>query len=201
MQAFDSGNLSFDLALELTNLSLDSKKRNLIRFDEMIPEYVPIISSSVTFTLAEQAAWMKNPQRLIGIGAFPTMLEGPVIEFIAGDATDSHARTSAGMFATTLGKEATFVQDRAGLVLPRIISMLVNEACLALAEGVASPADIDTAMKLGTNYPHGPLEWGERIGAQHILAVMESLHKQEPGRYTPAPLLQKAAQQNSFVGI
>lgn len=200
VQPFDESNRVVDLVLELTNLSIDTKKNNLTTLDERIPPSIPILSSSVTFTVAEQSTWMKHPERLIGIGAFPTMLQGSVMECVAGNRTDSSTRSSAELFATALGKEAIFVQDSVGHVMPRILSTLVNEACFAMAEGVAAGTDIDTAMKLGTNYPQGPLEWGERVGAKHILAVMESLHKQGGERYRPAPLLQKAALRNSFAG-
>ncbi len=198
--AFDDGNLAVDVALELTNLSIDTKKNSLIQLDRILPTTTPILSSSVTVSIAEQASWLEKPERLIGIGAFPTMLQGSLIEFAASNFTDSSTRSSAEQFAAALGKEVVFVHDSIGLVMPRILSMLINEACFALAEGVAAGEDIDTAMKLGTNYPYGPIEWGERIGAKQILAVMESLHRQGGDeRYKPAPLLQKAAIRNSFV--
>lgn len=199
VQSVSVGNLSVDVVVELTNFSVETKKSNLILLETITPPATPIFSSSVTITIAEQVTWMKHPERLIGIGAFPTLLQGSVMEFVAGNFTDSSTRSSAKFFAIALGKEAIFVRDSVGLVMPRILSMLVNEACFAMAEGVAAGTDIDTAMKLGTNYPHGPVEWGERTGAKHILAVMESLHKQDGERYRPAPLLQKAAIRNRFV--
>lgn len=201
VQHINASNLAVDVVLELTNLSVDTKKDNVVHLDTIIPPAIPILSSSVTVTIAEQATWMKTPERLIGIGAFPTFLKGSLIEFTASNFTDSSTRSAAEQFATAIGKEAIFVHDSIGLVMPRILSMLVNEACFAMMEGVATGTDIDTAMKLGTNYPLGPLEWGERIGAKNILAVMESLHKQAgEERYRIAPLLQKAALRNSFAG-
>ncbi len=199
VQTITAGNFVFDFVLELTNLSIDSKKSNLIHLENIIPVTTPILSSSVTVTLAGQVPWLKNPERLIGIGAFPTLLQGSLIEFVAGPLTDTSTRNAGEEFATSLDKSAVFVHDSIGLVMPRIISMLVNEACFAMVEGVAAGDDIDTAMKLGTNYPHGPVEWGERIGARNILAVMESLHGNAGDeRYRAAPLLRKAAISNRF---
>lgn len=80
-------------------------------------------------------------------------------------------------------------------VSARILAVLVNEAASAVAEGVASPYAIDTAMRLGTNYPSGPLEWGERIGLPHVVRTLDALHARVPdGRYRVAPLLRELAE-------
>jgi 3-hydroxybutyryl-CoA dehydrogenase len=84
------------------------------------------------------------------------------------------------------------VPDGPGLVFPRILCMIINEAAFALMEGVASAEDIDTAMKLGTNYPLGPLEWADRIGLDQVLGVLEGLQAEYgEDRYRPAPLLRQ----------
>jgi 3-hydroxybutyryl-CoA dehydrogenase len=86
------------------------------------------------------------------------------------------------------------VQDSVGLVMPRILCALANEACFAIMEGVAEANDIDTAMKLGTNYPSGPVVWAGRIGWSQVLAVLKGLHGYfGEDRYRPAPLLQRMA--------
>ena len=90
----------------------------------------------------------------------------------------------------------------AGEIGERVLAAIVNEAASAVAEGVASPADVDTAMKLGTNYPEGPLAWGERIGLEVVVATLDRLHAQVPdGRYRVTPLLRELAGENaSFFG-
>ncbi|HYM52683.1 MAG TPA: 3-hydroxyacyl-CoA dehydrogenase NAD-binding domain-containing protein [Candidatus Dormibacteraeota bacterium] len=81
-------------------------------------------------------------------------------------------------------------------VAARILATIVNEAASAVAEGVASPDAIDTAMRLGTNYPSGPLEWGERIGLSHVVHTLDVLHAVEPdGRYRVVPMLRSLAEQ------
>lgn len=84
----------------------------------------------------------------------------------------------------------------------RLLATLVNEAASAVAESVASPAAVDTAMTLGTNYPSGPLEWGERIGLDHVVRTLDALHARVPdGRYRVIPLLRSLAEQGgSFFG-
>src|SRR5690606_22342928 len=86
------------------------------------------------------------------------------------------------------------VQDRVAHVSMRILAMIINEAAFALQEGVADPADIDTAMKYGTNYPDGPLAWCDRIGAEVIVAILDGLQLEYgEERYRPAVLLRQYA--------
>jgi 3-hydroxybutyryl-CoA dehydrogenase len=184
--------------LELTNISADIKKKNLVQLDRALAASVPIISSSTTLTVAEQSTWIKNPQRLIGIGALPSLLEGALIELAQGETTTEHTIGRARGLAAALGKEVAMVQDSIGLIMPRILCMLVNEAYFALAEGVAGAKDIDTAMKLGTNYPSGPVERAERIGVNQVYAVLAALFKHfGEDRYRIAPLLQQTVFKNS----
>lgn len=86
---------------------------------------------------------------------------------------------------TRLGRTYTLVPDLPGMIAPRVISMIINEAYFALEAGVSSKADIDTAMKLGTNYPYGPFEWAEKIGVEEILKLLRHFAATD-ARYTPA---------------
>jgi 3-hydroxybutyryl-CoA dehydrogenase len=82
-------------------------------------------------------------------------------------------------------------------VASRILATIVNEAASAVADGVAAPAAIDTAMQLGANYPSGPLEWGERIGLGRVVRTLDGLHAAVPdGRYRVTPLLRQLAERN-----
>jgi 3-hydroxybutyryl-CoA dehydrogenase len=91
-----------------------------------------------------------------------------------------------------LGLKAIEVPETPGLVLGRILAMLVNEATFALMEGVATPADIDTAMQLGTNYPRGPLAWADYVGLDVILAILKHLEEAYgEDRYCPSVLLRQ----------
>lgn len=86
------------------------------------------------------------------------------------------------------------VPDRAGLVRPRVLAMIINEAFLALGEGLSTKPEIDTAMKLGTGYPYGPFEWGEQIGLHRIWSLLHNLAATDP-KYSPAPALAEAVRQ------
>lgn len=92
------------------------------------------------------------------------------------------------------GLEVHLIDDTPGLVVTRTVAMLVNLAVDAMAQGVASAADIDTAMRLGTNYPIGPLEWGDRWGPRTILGVLCAMQESYGDqRYRPSPLLRRRA--------
>src|SRR5438067_5801120 len=91
-----------------------------------------------------------------------------------------------------VGKEAVRVKDSGGLTVPRILSLIINEAARSLEEGVATAEEIDLAMKLGVNYPQGPLRWADQIELDEVLAVLEGLERETgDDRYRPAPLLKK----------
>ena len=89
-----------------------------------------------------------------------------------------------------LGIEYLPVEDRVGLIKPRIICMIINEACYTLQEGTASIEDIDLGMKLGTNYPYGPFEWCDKIGITPVFETLAALYEDtKDERYKICPLL------------
>jgi 3-hydroxybutyryl-CoA dehydrogenase len=94
--------------------------------------------------------------------------------------------------AESLGTEFSVVDDRVGMVSPRIICMIINEAFFTAQEGTASREDIDLAMKLGTHYPYGPFEWCRRIGIREVYELLERVHEdtRDP-RYKICTLLKK----------
>ncbi len=79
------------------------------------------------------------------------------------------------------------------LVFERVVSQLVNEGCFAVDEGVASPGDIDSAMRVGLNHPRGPFEWMDELGAERVEATLDALHAGNDERYRAAPLLRRLA--------
>jgi 3-hydroxybutyryl-CoA dehydrogenase len=101
---------------------------------------------------------------------------------------DGHEAPWLHLVMGAFGKQALVVQDVVGLVAPRTIAALANEACYALADGVATSTDIDAAMRLGTNYPLGPLEWAAKIGAAQVEALLAAL-AEEDTLYQPHPLI------------
>jgi 3-hydroxybutyryl-CoA dehydrogenase len=126
----------------------------------------------------------------VGFHALPPFTECRLVELVRGPDSVAAAATAAEHFFATLGKLTTWVGDGPGLVLGRIVCQLVNEAAFALGEGVGSAADIDAGLELGMNYPRGPLAWGDTVGLDHVLTVLEALYEERrEERYRPAPEL------------
>ncbi|MDE3236250.1 MAG: hypothetical protein KGO81_09875 [Bacteroidota bacterium] len=86
-----------------------------------------------------------------------------------------------------------WVADEPGMIAPRVVAMIINEAYFGLQDGISSKAEIDVAMRLGTNYPFGPFEWAEKIGLKKIVKLLEALAATD-ARYSPCDLLVKEAE-------
>jgi 3-hydroxybutyryl-CoA dehydrogenase len=182
------------LAIELTNIDHRAKKKNLERVDKALAETAPILSSSLTVTATEQSAWILGKHRLIGIAALPTLIQKPLVEIAPTIYSPKETLAVARVFFQSIGKEIEIVQDRIGMVLPRILCCIINEAAFAITEDIATPQDIDMAMKLGANFPFGPFEWAEQIGFKQVYAVLTALHTDlQEERYRITPLLKQMA--------
>jgi len=128
----------------------------------------------------------------VGFHLLGPLEQAQLVELTAGENTPQPVRDGAEAFFRALGFHVEWIADFPGLVLGRIVCQLVNEAAFALQKGIGSAADIDTAMRLGFNYPHGLLEWGDSIGLDHVLAVLDALHEElGEERYRAAPLLRR----------
>jgi 3-hydroxybutyryl-CoA dehydrogenase len=128
----------------------------------------------------------------VGFHVLPPLADARVVELTRSAITTAAAAERAESFFRSLGKHVEWVGDAPGLVLGRIVCQLVNEACFALSERVGSAEDIDVAMKLGFNYPRGPLEWADVIELDHVLAVLDALYVElHEERYRAAPLLRR----------
>jgi 3-hydroxybutyryl-CoA dehydrogenase len=135
---------------------------------------------------------VKKPERIVGFATFFPLRERKLVELAPGLKSAESVMEQAEQFFQSLGKETVRVKDTPGLIFPRILSLIVNEAARSLEEGVAAAGEIDVAMRLGVNYPQGPLRWADQIGLDDVLAVLEGLeHETGDDRYRPAPLLKK----------
>ena len=181
-----------DVAIELHNESVDAKQELLLGLAQLLPPEALVLSSTLAASATEAAAWIANSQRLVGFGILPPLTMPGVIELAAGLQTSERYLQEASDFWLNLDLRPVLVGDGPGLVRARTVCCLINEAASALLEGVASAEHIDQAMRLGTNYPYGPLEWADIIGIDTVLGVMNGLFREwGEDRYRPSPLLKR----------
>jgi len=147
-------------------------------------------TSSISITRLAQAA--PDPQRFIGMHFFSPVPLMPLLELIKGLATGEHAVAVAREFGRRTGKTTILAADSPGFVVNRILLPLLNEACFAVSERLASIEDIDAGCKLGLGHPMGPLALADMIGLDVILDVLR-VYQQDFGdpKYRAAPLLLK----------
>ncbi len=147
-------------------------------------------TSSIPITRLAQAA--PDAARFIGVHFFNPVPVMALIEVIRGLATSDATVSAVEAYGRSLGKEIVHANDAPGFIVNRILMPMVNEACFALGEGVASVRDIDTAVRLGLNHPMGPLTLADFIGLDTCLEITRVLFEGtgDP-KFRPAPLLVK----------
>ena len=147
-------------------------------------------TSSIPITRLAQAS--PDPARFMGVHFFNPVPVMGLIELIRGLATSDATVAAVEKFGQSLGKKIVHANDAPGFIVNRVLMPMINEACFALGEGVATMADIDTACMLGLNHPMGPLTLADFIGLDTCLEITRVLFEGtgDP-KFRPAPLLVK----------
>jgi len=149
-----------------------------------------IATNTSSLSVTKLAAFVTNPARFVGIHFFNPVPVMALVEVVKGIETGDETLAAARAYAEVVGKTPITVTDSPGFVVNRILFPMINEAAQAFAEGVAGAADIDTGMKLGTNWPMGPLALADLVGLDTTKAVLESLEREMcDARYRPAEIL------------
>ena len=147
-----------------------------------------LMVNSVKTTLTELVRHFGWNQSVVGFNGLPGMFNRSLLE-LTFDRTESG---TVKKLCKKLGTGYRFVEDRLGMVTPRVVCMIINEAFYTVQEGTANEQDIDLAMKLGTNYPAGPFEMLKTIGIKYVYELLEALHKDTGDlRYQVCPLLKE----------
>ena len=178
--------------IDTENGSDDKKRAVMQRLDASLQASGIIVSSCLRFSTTLMASWVKKPERVVGFATFYPLKDRKLVELAPGLRTVEKSVEQTDQLFKNLGKETVRVKDAPGLTFPRILSLIINEAARSLEEGVATAEEIDIAMRLGVNYPQGPLRWADQIGLDEVLAVLEGLQRETgDDRYRPATLLKK----------
>jgi 3-hydroxybutyryl-CoA dehydrogenase len=159
------------------DLLFEHTTERIALLQQLLPK--PVIINSVLDTLLE------TNTSFIRIGGWPTFLGSGVIE---ASCLEEDIKPKVEEVFQLFRKKIQWLPDEPGFVTPRVISTIINEAFFALAEGISTMDEIDTAMKLGTAYPYGPFTWSRHIGLQNIATLLHKLSMQHK-RYTPSDLL------------
>jgi 3-hydroxybutyryl-CoA dehydrogenase len=152
---------------------------------------------AVSLEAGDLASMAPDDERAVGFVALPDLERAGLVEIVRGRGADDRALAAAARYFAGLGKHVECVLGEApGLVLGRIVCQLVNEAHFAVGQGIATPDDVDTAMRLGFNYPRGPFELAGAIGPARVVSVLDALRSAlGEERYRVAPLLRRAARE------
>ena len=181
----------YDVIIDCSLKSAAQKALVLAELAELYPSAI-IVSSTVVCTATAVNALLPLASQVVGAPLMPGYTKASTIEIAPSLRTREITHGRARKLFEDLGFTVEFVEDRVALVFPRMIAMLINEAAFAVMENVAKPADIDTAMKLGVNYPQGLLEWADTIGIDIVVAILDALYYEyrEP-RYRCCALLRQ----------
>jgi len=180
-----------DIVIEAVFEQMELKIDIFKKLDKICPKHTILATNTSTMSPTEIAAQTSRPEKCLAMHFFNPVHKMKLIEMIRGLETSDETVAKAKEIGEKLGKETVEVNEFPGFVTSRMNCLIGNEAMNLLMEGVASPEDIDKAMKLGLNHPMGPLELADLVGLDTRLRNMEYLYKTLGEKYRPCPLLIK----------
>lgn len=180
-----------DLVIEAVPEIMELKHSIFTQLDRLAPPHAILATNTSTMSPTEIAAATKRPEQVIAMHFFNPVHKMKLVEIIKGLDTNEETVQTAVEVAQKMGKETVVINEFPGFITSRISAMVGNEAFYMLQEGIASPEDIDKAVKLGLNYPMGPLELGDLVGLDVRLRNLEYLHATLGEKFRPCPLLVK----------
>ncbi len=181
-----------DLVVEVIAEDMATKLEIFKTLDAVCKPEAILATNTSSLSITEIAAATSRPENVIGMHFFNPVPMMKLVEVIKGQLTSEDVHNRVVALAAEIGKTPVSVNEAPGFVVNRILIPMVNEGIGIFADGVASAAEIDEAMKLGANHPMGPLALGDLIGLDVCLAIMEVLYNEfGDSKYRPHPLLRK----------
>jgi 3-hydroxybutyryl-CoA dehydrogenase len=181
------------LAIEAIVEREEPKVELFRQLDALLPAEAILASNTSSISITKLAAATKRPDRFIGMHFMNPPPVMTLIEIIRGlQTSDATWQAIADLATKRFGKTIVTSRDVPGFIVNRVLIPLINEACFALQEGLATAEDIDTGVKLGLNHPMGPLTLADFIGLDTCLFIAEVLHRElGEDKYRPAAILRQ----------
>lgn len=179
-----------DLIIEAVPEKIDIKKSVFQQLDELADADTMIVSNTSGLSISEIAAVTNRPNKVMGVHFFYPAPVMKLVELIRGIATDDDTYNKIREFSVSIGKTVVDAPEYPGFLVNRILVPMQNEAAFMVMDG-CKPEDVDNAMKLGCNFPMGPLELTDFVGVDVMLATMTGLYNGfHDSKYRPCPLLE-----------
>ena len=181
-----------DLIIEAIVENAEVKQAVFKQLDDIAKEGAILTTNTSSISITQIASAVKRPECVIGMHFFNPATVMKLVEVIRGIHTSDETYNAVTEYAVSIGKTPVCVAEYPGFVVNRILIPMINEAIGLVAENIATPEDIDTAMRLGCNHPMGPLALGDLVGLDVVLAIMDTLYKEtgDP-KYRAHTLLRK----------
>jgi 3-hydroxybutyryl-CoA dehydrogenase len=181
-----------DLVVEAVLENYDLKAGIIHELDTICGETAIFATNTSSISVTQIAAASRRPDRVVGMHFFNPVPMMQLVEVIRALQTSDAVCDSVVTLVDSLGKKARVSKDSYGFVVNRVLIPMVNEAINCVYEGLASPEDIDSMMKLGANHPMGPLSLADLIGLDIVLDIMETLYRGfDDPKFRPSPLLKQ----------
>jgi 3-hydroxybutyryl-CoA dehydrogenase len=181
-----------EVAIEAATENEELKRRIFGELDAVVRPGGVLATNTSSIPITRIAASTRRPEAVIGMHFMNPVPLMQLVEIIRGAATSDATFERTRALAQAMGKTTVTSRDYPGFIVNRILIPMLNEAAYALMEGLGTAEDIDTAMKLGTNQPMGPLQLADFIGLDTVLFIAEVMHRGlgDP-KYRPCPLLRQ----------